>query len=188
MIDHVVVDVEIQNCVDDKTYSWNDTDKLGVACAVLYEFRTDRFTIYGPSDVEALRSRLLAADRISGFNTWKFDFPVIWALPGRQRVEALKEKSNDILRRIWIALGADPDSWSSLHAGWSLNAVIKGTLHKDAAKIGYGGDAPKWYQAGQIARLHSYCLDDVRLERDLAVFIDNHGYVVNGDSGRQLWL
>lgn len=181
-MDHVVVDVEIQKTIEETPGGWDATDKLGVACAVVYEYRADRFRIYGPDDVKALQERLLAADRVSTYNGWKFDFPVIWALPGRARVEALRAKSNDLLRRIWSAQGLDPDQFTDAHKGWSLDLVAQGTL--GAKKIGFGGDAPKWFQAGQHARLINYCVDDVALERSLTNFIDRYGFVVNGKTGR----
>jgi DEAD/DEAH box helicase domain-containing protein len=86
MIDSVVVDVEIQKTIEETPGGWEATDKLGVAVAVVYEFRRDRMRIYGPEDVEALRARLEEAERIIGFNIWKFDLPVIYGLPGRARV------------------------------------------------------------------------------------------------------
>ena len=182
--DHVVVDVEIQKTIDETPGGWNATDQLGVACAVVYEHRSDRFRIYGPEDVAALRERLLQADRISGYNIWRFDFPVIWGLPSRERVVVLKNKTNDLLARIWRSLGLDEEQFSNLHKGWGLDVVAKGTL--GIGKIGFGGDAPKWFQAGQWGRLVNYCADDVALERDLAAFIDRYGFVINGDTGRML--
>lgn len=182
MKDHVVVDVEIQKTIEDTPGGWDATDKLGVACAVVYEYRTDRFRVYGPDDVPELIERLLKADRVSGYNIWRFDYPVIWGLPGRSRVEAMRSKTNDILLRIWRSLGLSDETFSDEHKGWGLDVVAKGTL--GAGKIGFGGDAPKWFQAGQWARVANYCADDVALERDLTTFIDRYGFVVNGKSGR----
>jgi len=183
-MDHVVVDVEIAKTIE-QVGGWDHTELMGVACAVLYEYQQNRFRLYGPEDVEELKARLLAADRITGFNIWRFDFPVIWGLPGRGRVEELRSKCNDLLVRIWKSLGLDEEQFSDLHKGWGLDAVARGTLGGDG-KTGYGGDAPKWFQAGLWARLVDYCLEDVRLERDLGDFIDRHGYVVNGGTGRML--
>lgn len=180
MEDHIVVDVEIQKTIEETPGGWDSTDKLGVACACVYEFKTDRMRIYGPEDVEALKERLLKADRISGYNIYRFDFPVIWGLPARGRVLELKEKTNDLLMRIWNAIGLEEDAidFTELHKGWSLDIVTKGTF--GVGKIGYGGDAPKWFQSGQWGRVANYCADDVALERDLAVFVDRYGFVVNG--------
>ena len=186
MIDHIVVDVEIQKTIEELPNGWEDTHLMGVSCAVVYEYLTDRFRVYGPDDVQALRERLLLANQISGFNTWRFDFPVIWGLPSRRRVIELREKSNDLLQRIWAALGLDEEQFSDAHKGWNLDVVCQGTL--GIGKTGYGGDAPKWYQAGNWARLVDYCLNDVRLERDLAAFIDRYGFVVNGNTGKILRL
>lgn len=178
MIDHVVIDVEIQKTIEETPGGWDATDKLGVAVACLWEYRTERMRIYGPEDVQALRSRLLSAQRISGFNIWKFDFPVIFGLPGRERVEALRNVTDDMLRRIWKALGLNPDTFGIAHKGWGLDAVVGSTL--SANKIGYGGDAPHWYQANLIQKVANYCADDVALERDLTNFVDKFGYVANG--------
>ena len=175
-MDHVVVDVEIAKTIEE-VGGWDHTEKMGVACAVVYEYLTDRFRVYGPSDVESLKTRLLQADRITGFNTYRFDFPVIWGLPNRERVTSLKPKSNDLLQRIWKSLGLDEEQFSNLHKGWGLDSVCKATL--GVGKSGYGGDAPKWFQAGNWARLVDYCIDDVRLERDLGRFVDTYGYVLN---------
>lgn len=87
-------------------------------------------------------------------------------------------------RRIWLALGLDPDVFSDAHKGWGLDAVASATL--GANKIGYGGDAPKWFQAGLFAKVANYCADDTCLERDLTDFVDRYGFIVNG--GRVLKL
>jgi DEAD/DEAH box helicase domain-containing protein len=181
MIDHVVVDVEIQKTIEETPGGWEATDKLGVAVACLWEHKTERMRVYGPDDVPALKERLLKADRISGYNIWKFDFPVIWGLPNRGRVDELRSKTNDLLLRIWSALGLNLETFTGAHKGWGLDVVAGSTLN--ARKIGYGGDAPKWYQAGLIQKVVNYCSDDVALERDLAEFIDKYGYVLNDVKG-----
>ncbi len=199
--DHVVVDVEIQKTIEETPGGWNATDKLGVACACLWEYRGGRMRVYGPDDVEDLRNRLLRADRITGFNIFNFDFPVIWGIPkdewlaGRTSLpiedpstkvgmlkRGLEPRTNDLLRRIWQFQGLDPDIFvPRTHGGWSLDAVASSTL--GTSKIGNGADAPKWYQQGLLHKVINYCADDVALERDLSDFADRYGYVT-GPKGR----
>jgi DEAD/DEAH box helicase domain-containing protein len=195
-MDHVVVDVEIAHTIEETPGGWDATNELGVAVACLWEYRTSRMRVYGPLELTTLQDRLLAADRISGYNIWKFDFPVIWGFSRAQWFAetgiagsgiastryALRPRTDDLLRRIWQALGLNPDGFSDSHKGWGLDAVAGSTL--GYRKIGYGGDAPKWYQTGQIQRVVNYCADDVALERDLTDFVDRYGYVVN--NGRVL--
>jgi DEAD/DEAH box helicase domain-containing protein len=180
-MDHVVVDVEIQKTIEETPGGWDATDKLGVACAVVYEFQKDRYVVYGHTDDDLyrLKDRLLAADRVSGYNIWKFDFPVIWQIPARLRVEEMRGKTDDLLARIWEALGLNPERFSEAHKGWSLDDVASGTLLE--RKTGYGGDAPKWFQAGNWAKLVSYCIQNVKLERDLTQFVDKYGFVRHSD-------
>ncbi len=200
-MDHVVVDVEIQKTIEETPGGWDATDKLGVAVACLWEYATQRMRVYGPDDVEDLRRRLLAADRISGYNIFNFDFPVIWgidkkawaALPSfclemPASVPSLKsvlaKKTNDLLRRIWQSEGFNPDVWQAGMGESKLDDIAGATIGTN--KIGYGGDAPKWYQAGQIQRVVNYCADDVAIERDLIDFVDRYGYVIKG--GRKLTI
>lgn len=201
-MDHVVVDVEIQKTIEETPGGWDATDKLGVAVACLWEYKTQRMRVYGPDDVPALRNRLLKADRISGYNIMNFDFPVIWGInkqrwlnwdsekegpslyPHGSLKSELGSKCNDILRRIWIAQGFDPDKWCSGMGGAKLDDIASATI--GASKIGNGADAPVWYQAGLVQKVANYCADDTCIERDLSDFIDKYGYVIH--KGKQLFL
>lgn len=183
MIDHIVVDVEIQRTIEELPNGWRDTDKMGVACACVWEYQRQRMRVYGPEDLDALQARILNADRITGFNTWAFDFPVIWGLPSTERVQELAERSNDLLARIWAAL---ENANRAREEGWNLDTVAGLTI--GARKIGNGADAPRWFQAGQWARVANYCADDVAVERDLSDFVDRYGYVIGGLEPRMLYL
>ena len=187
IMDAVVVDVEIQRTVEELPKKWDSSELMGVGVAVVYEYQTDRFRIFGPQDVEALRVRLLKADRISGFNIARFDFPVIWACKNRtltpDLAQILEPKTDDLLLRIYSAMGLSLTNFTSAHKGWKADTVARGTLG-GVGKIADGAQAPIWFQQGEFGKLYSYCLDDVSLERDLTTFVDKYGYVVNGDTGR----
>ena len=204
-MDHVVVDVEIQKTIEQCKNGWDSTEEMGVAVACVWEYSTQRMRVYGPDDVSALRERLLKANRISGYNTFNFDFPVIWGiskpdwlnwktagdrpdirdLAGGLNIKAeLGLKSNDLLRRIWQAQGFNPDVWQSGMGGSKLDDIAGATI--GSHKIGNGANAPKWYQAGLIQKVANYCADDTCLERDLVDFVDRYGYVIH--NRKQLFL
>ena len=192
MTDHIVFDVEIMKSVDDLPGGWDATDQMGVAVAVVYEYEKDRFRVYGDTPVmlEALRKRIKSATRVSGFNIVGFDYPVVWSTSRKDWKcdPDLLGRSNDILRRIWLAEGLDPDHFvPRSHGGFSLDAVADVTLG-GIKKIGKGADAPKWYKAGDWSRVVTYCIDDVAIERALIDFVDQHGYVVSPRTGRKIPL
>ena len=53
---------------------------MGVACAVVYEVATNRYRLYDASELEALQECLDRADRITTWNGWAFDLPVIYGV------------------------------------------------------------------------------------------------------------
>jgi len=198
-MDHIVVDIEIRKTIEETPGGWDATDQLGVSCAVTYEYREDRFRVWGEEHLPMLRHRLLSADRITGYNIWKFDIPVIWGIQRNSEVteqqhdvlKKLQPKTDDLLRRIWVSLGLDPDVFHNnpppgkpAHSGWGLEKVCIGTL--GVGKIGHGAEAPRLFQSGQWCSLINYCVDDVTLERDLCNFIERYGFVVHGDSGQMV--
>lgn len=168
-IDHIVIDVETKYLSSDLPGGWGDLDKMGVACCVVYEYQTNRYKIFGDSedDLFALRARIESADRISGYNIWKFDLPVIYSLHGCCATW-LRDKVNDLMARIWHE--------TPIKKGTSLDAVGRATLWR--GKIDHGENAPMMYRNGEIAKLHTYCMDDVALTRELVDFVDSNGYVM----------
>lgn len=182
-VDWIVFDVEIIKPVEECSRGWDSTDEMGVSMAAVWEHQGDRMRIYGPDDLEALRERLLRADRITGYNIWSFDFPVVWGLsrPDWRRdtlhKPMLAPKTDDILRRIWQSKGLGPDEfYPRTHGGWKLDDVVAETL--GVRKIGDGAQAPHWFRAGQVHRVINYCADDVAIERDLGEFVERWGFVV----------
>lgn len=187
-MDHIILDLEIKASIDRLPNGWDDTHLMGVSCCCVYEMKTDRYLVYGDTEGELLnlRERVLKADRITTWNGWAFDLPVIWGLQKPSKVMRLQAKSDDMLRRAWLSQQINPDEYNAnSHGGWSLDAVAKATLGSEG-KTGNGASAPGLWKAGQWGKLVDYCLNDVKLTRDLCIFSDKHGYLLgsNGLYGR----
>lgn len=176
MTDTIVLDIEIQNDPTLPEFGWDATDRLGVSCCCLFEYRTNQFRVYGPDQLDALKIRLDAADNIIGFNVLDFDLPVIMGLSKSTWAECERSTwvvyTTDILQDIWSALGG------RFYKGWNLDTVAGCTLGR--RKTGNGAEAPNLYQAGRWPELIDYCLTDVALTRDLYDFIEAHGFCVGG--------
>ncbi len=177
MLDHVVFDVETQVNPEDLPNKWEDTNLMKIGCACLWEYRTQRMRVYGQDDIQALRDRLEKADKISGFNINSFDLNVVYEFPRSKPVDWLLPKCNDVLDRIWKALG-------TRQKGFGLGFVGMATL--GVGKVDSGENAPQMYKDGKFHQLISYCCDDVCLERDLADFVDRFGFIVNPNTKMKL--
>jgi len=193
-MDSIVFDIEISRTVAEAG-GWDATHRMGVGVACVWEDRGERMRIYGPDDVPALRDRILSADRITGLNSWLFDFPVLWEINKKHWPAAvpwtdvqktrMAERSNDLLRRMWKGLGLNPDQFSpQTHGGLTLERVAAATLGSSSAlKLMEGKDAPIAFQRGEIQKVANYCADDVALTRDLMRFCDAYGYLINPKTG-----
>ena len=123
----------------------------------------------------------MKADRISGFNISTFDHYVTFGVRRGDSHEALTRlapKTDDLLDRIWKALG-------NREKGWKLNDVAQRTL--GVCKVEDGANAPLLFQSGDWGKLCNYVADDVAIERDLTAFVDKYGFLIAG-SGRLLRL
>ncbi len=108
-----------------------------------------------PVGYDELWSWFQSADRIVGFNSLKFDVPILEA---HSPFSLSKLPHFDIMAKIKEVCGHRI----------GLNALAKGTLEK--AKIAHGLDAVDYWAVGDdesLAKLRAYCEMDVWLTRDL---------------------
>jgi len=162
----VIVDIELEQSPDDVEGGWGAAKSggCGMACAAIYDSEGSRPYLYDRAGIHKLCEHLESADCVLTWNGKSFDIPIIEAIAGRQL--ELKEHL-DLL--VAIAGGR--------MKGWGLGVTAERTLKK--SKDGDGAFAPTLFKEGQYAALHTYCLHDVWLTKDLYNFIIWNGYVVN---------
>lgn len=176
MGNRIVFDVEIAKTVE-QAGGWDSTHKMGIGVAAVWFVEQQRFQLFGQKQIEELRSVILAADEIAGFNIWSFDLPVIFETPRAEFTQSdiakrLAPAVYDIYRLICVG---------GVSKGWTLDSVSKGTLGKQSwgGKSANGAEAPEMFQRGEIVELSNYCMTDVALERDAIDFAKRQGYVLN---------
>jgi hypothetical protein len=185
-IDHVILHAEAASSSADGFGGVRQTDKLGVACVVLYEYRADRFRVFGPWDVGQLQQRLVQADWVSGYDLLRFDYPLLWG-QGWDKFRMgnvfrpLSARTNDLVRRICLAQGMHPDAVADYHRVWTLGALGQGTVGRGRA--GTGVEAAGHFRAGNWPAAVSFALDAAGLVKNLVDFVERYGYVVHGETG-----
>jgi len=136
--------------------------RLGVSVVGVYHYREDRFIAYREEQFAELERALRAAEEIIGFNLIAFDWPVLAADLGDW---VRKLPTIDLMVEAQRALGHRV----------SLDSLAKATL--GAGKLGSGLDALEYYHNGDWDKLERYCLEDVKLTRDLYEYAKNHGHL-----------
>lgn len=133
---------------------------LGVSVVGVYHYDGDRFVAYREDRFDELAAFLKEADDVVGFNLIHFDWPVLAAELG----DWVKEiPTTDLMLEAQKALGHRV----------SLDSVAKATL--GTSKLGSGLDALDYYANGEWDKLERYCLEDVKLTRDLYEYAKNNG-------------
>jgi len=179
--DRVIFDLEIKKPIEECSRGWQSHDEMGISCAVIYELAFDRFIVFDEHTLDGLQNRLNSADVIIGFNHIHFDYNVMkhsgYPIISRTTNPDIGPVDFDILRQTWLAAGLGVEYVHKTHGGFGLDACVKGTLNK-SGKTGHGADAPLLWRAGRWGELVSYCINDVKLTRDLYLFIFEHKYII----------
>ncbi len=146
----IVFDIETKNFFD--TVPGNDSAKLDIALVAIYDSLTNTYSSYLEEELSKLWPILERADMLIGFNSDHFDIPLLNKYyPG----DLTKIKSLDILKEIKESYGRR----------MRLDQLAEGTLGKN--KSGGGSDAMDWWKAGEIEKVRSYCLNDVKLTKEI---------------------
>lgn len=133
---------------------------LGVSVVGVYHYDEDKFVAYREDRFDELTTALKEAENVVGFNLIHFDWPVLASELG-DWVTSIP--TTDLMLEAQKALGHRV----------SLDSVAQATL--GSKKLGSGLDALDYYANGDWEKLERYCLEDVKLTRDLYDYAKKHG-------------
>ncbi|MEN9342294.1 MAG: hypothetical protein RIQ54_550 [Candidatus Parcubacteria bacterium] len=157
--DTLVFDIETQNFFTDPEVGWNNYEALRISVVGVYSYIHDRYTSYTEEQLEQLADIFLSADTIVGFSSNRYDVPVLHhyfqKLSRREHLDLWAMRRIDLLELIEMATGKRV----------SLNRLAQANL--GLSKTGHGSHAITLYKEGRMSELADYCLQDVRLTKDL---------------------
>lgn len=146
----ITFDIETKNMFQD--VGSNDPADLDLSVICIHDSFTNEFTSYLEADFGKLWPILEQADAFVTWNGDHFDIPILNKYyPG----DLTKIKSIDLMREVQLVLGRR----------LKLDSVGEATLNRN--KSGHGLDAIEWWRSGEVDKIIQYCIEDVRLTRDL---------------------
>lgn len=162
-MDTLVIDLETQRTLPEVGGEANMA-KLGISVAGVYSYNQDKLFALEEHELSKLEDMLKETEHIIGFNIRHFDMPVLE--PYLKTVELNRIATTDMF--------VDASNFLGHRVG--LNALAKATLN--AAKSGNGLEALQWFREGRVEEVKKYCLDDVRITRDLYEYGKKNGHVL----------
>lgn len=154
----IVLDIETKNMFEDVGKA--DPALLDLAVVGIYDSGTDRYETYLEGDLPKLWPILEQTDLIVGFNSDHFDIPLLNKYCGG---DLSRIRSVDLLKEMRRAIGRR----------LKLDTLAEATLGR--GKTGTGLEALRWWREGKIDRVREYCLEDVRLTKELYDYARMHG-------------
>lgn len=158
-MDTLVFDIETQNFFTDPGVGWNNFSALKISVVGVYSYERDSYFCFEESEIETIAELFRGSRLVVGFGSNQYDVPVLnlyfQKLANREHLNLWEKERVDLLEEIKRATG-DRISLSKLA---EANLGVK--------KHQGGKEAIMLYEAGRIEELKSYCVNDVRLTKEL---------------------
>lgn len=136
-----------------------DFANLEVSVVGLHDSETDEYKCFEVPEFKDMWPYFEHADLLIGFNSDHFDVPILNKYyPG----DLSKIPSIDLLKEIKNVFGRR----------LKLDNIAEATLGKK--KSGNGLDAVTWWEQGLKEKVKSYCLDDVRITKEVYDYARKH--------------
>lgn len=155
----IVFDLETQRSFDEVGGRGN-FDKLGISMLGAYLYKTNEYVMFEESELKNFEELLTCKPLLVGFNSRSFDCTV---LQPYVRVDLAKMPQLDILEEFVKIAGHRV----------KLESIAQATL--GTGKSGSGLDALKYWNNGEIDKLKDYCMDDVKITREIYEYGANNG-------------
>jgi DEAD/DEAH box helicase domain-containing protein len=165
----IVFDIETRNIFQD--VGKNDPSLLDISVVGVYDSETNAYSTYLQEDLKNLWPIIERADILIGFNSDHFDIPLLNKYyPG----DLTQIKSIDLLKEVKDSIGRR----------LKLDTIAEGTLGIN--KSGHGLQAITWWKQGEIDKIRAYCLDDVKITKDLYDYARKHKKLMYNDAGKSV--
>ncbi|MFA6136162.1 MAG: ribonuclease H-like domain-containing protein [Candidatus Paceibacterota bacterium] len=161
MKDIIVIDIETKNTFAD--VGRDNFTGLDISLVGLYSYNQNEFIAFEEHQLEAVGEILKNTELIIGFSISRFDLPVmakhydfdLFAIP---RIDILDE--------------------IELMSGKRIGLDLLAKANIGVGKTGHGLEATNLYRDGKMDELKSYCLNDVKITKELYELAKKQGHLM----------
>ncbi len=177
-MDTIVFDIETQNFFTDPGVGRDNFPALKISVIAAYSYLQDKYFSFEENQIGECMDLFRSAERIVGFSSNRYDIPVLNLYFERfrpashvdkkfEKVDLWKKDRVDLLDEIETATGSRI----------SLDRLAETNL--GAKKTHHSWEAITLYKEGKMDELKEYCLNDVRLTKDLYdLYMNKHEFLI----------
>jgi len=162
----ITFDIETKNTFSD--VGSNNPADLDISIVCIHDSETNEYTSYLEDELPQLWPIIEKADALIGYNSDHFDIPL---LNTYYAGDLFQIKSIDILKEIKATIGRR----------MKLDQVAEGSLGEK--KSGHGLEAITWWRNGEIEKIRKYCIDDVRITKNVYDYARTHKKLKYAEGG-----
>jgi DEAD/DEAH box helicase domain-containing protein len=153
----IVFDIETKNIFQD--VGSNDPVDLDISLVGLYDYETNKYETFMEEEFEKMWPYFKKAEQLITFNGEHFDIPLLNKYYKKAGLGDLTQvNSLDLLKEVRNSYGRR----------MKLDQIAQGTFGIN--KSGNGLEAVAWWRSGEIDKIRKYCIDDVKITKDVYEF------------------
>lgn len=157
-MDKIVIDIETKNFFNDPGVGPNNFAAIEPSAIGIYSYAKNKYFCFEEHEAEEALRFFEDANLIVGFSINRYDIPVLHHYFERNckgKIDIWQKPRLDLLEEIEMSIGARP----------SLNYLALANL--GIGKTRKSHEAITLYKSGQIEELKEYCLQDVKITKEL---------------------
>lgn len=152
MLDKLVVDIETKNSFADVGGQQN-INRLSISIIGVYSYKRDQYFAFDEKEFPDFEKLMEESGAMIGFALKRFDIPVLQVHFPHYNFSPFRIL--DILEEV------------ELQRGHRISLDSLAQVNIGAGKTGHGLEAIDMYREGRIDELKKYCLNDVKITKDL---------------------
>ena len=162
----IIFDIETQNIFEEVQSA--DPTALDLSVLCYYDSEDDSYHSLKHNELDKFWPIVEKADLLIGYNSDHFDIPILNKYyPG----DLTKIRSLDLLKEIRNVLGRRI----------KMDTIAGATLGIN--KSGHGLEAVAWWKSGEVDKIIKYCIDDVKITKQLYDYAIKNGHLKYKDFG-----
>lgn len=159
--DKLVFDIETKNSFADVGGDQN-IEQLQVSVVGAYSYNQDKYFCFGENELNEFVELVKNSKLLIGFYSKHFDVPV---LKKHFPFNLLSISHYDILEEIEKVLGR------------RIGLGVLAEANLGIGKTGHGLESIELYKKGEMQKLKDYCVQDVKITKDIFELIKNRGFL-----------